>query len=319
MKIPSKINLANIPTPVQKVKFEGCNFLIKRDDFTGVELSGNKIRKLEYLLSDAKKKKVDYIFTCGGDQSNHARATCIAAASLGMKTKLFLWGKENQKKNGNLFLDEIAGAEFEYLTFKEYLDVDERMLKEKGVLEKKNKTAYVIPSGGSSNLGIWGYINFIKELNEQLDLKKIKGIVLANGSSGTAAGIILGCSLLNIKMKIFPVNVLQSKDEVLVDIEKLVYGCMQDYKLKTDPNFDNLEILDGYSNEGYKKISENKIRLIKKFFSKTGILLDPTYTGKAFKAYYDNFLQNKKKTDILFLHTGGIFGAFAKKKNYLDY
>jgi len=205
MKIPLKINLANIPTPVQKNKFEGCDFFIKRDDYTGVELSGNKIRKLEFLLADAKKRKSDYIYTCGGDQSNHARATTIASTALGFKTKLFLWGNKNQRKDGNLFLNDIAGAEIEYLTKKEYFNVNSIMLEKKRLLEKKNKSAYIIPSGGSSNLGIWGYINFVKELNEQIDLSKIKGILLANGSSGTAAGIILGCAILGIKMKVFPV------------------------------------------------------------------------------------------------------------------
>ena len=67
-----------------------------------------------------------------------------------------------------------------------------------------------------------------------------------------------------------------------------------------------------------KNITPVKINLINEFFRKTGILLDPTYTGKAFFAYYENFIMPKKCTKVMFLHTGGIFGAFAKKKNYLD-
>ncbi len=97
MSFPGRIELANTPTPVQQIKFDNKKFLIKRDDFTGVELSGNKVRKLEYLLYQAKKEKAEYIFTCGGDQSNHARATAIASAKLGIKTKIFLWG--NDKPN----------------------------------------------------------------------------------------------------------------------------------------------------------------------------------------------------------------------------
>ena len=79
MKIPSKIKLANLPTPIQEISFQGKKFFMKRDDFTGMELSGNKVRKLEYILAQAKKEKADIIFTCGGEQSNHARATAIAA------------------------------------------------------------------------------------------------------------------------------------------------------------------------------------------------------------------------------------------------
>ena len=91
MKRPGKINIANIPTPIEEIEFEGKKFLIKRDDLTGIELSGNKVRKLEYLIYQAKKEKTDMVFTCGGEQSNHARATAIAAAKEGIKSKLFLF------------------------------------------------------------------------------------------------------------------------------------------------------------------------------------------------------------------------------------
>ncbi len=77
-----------------------------------------------------------------------------------------------------------------------------------------------------------------------------------------------------------------------------------------------MEILDNYSEEGYKNISQNKINLFKEFFIQTGILLDPTYTGKAFFAYNDNFV-NAKNNKVIFLHTGGVFGVFPKRKNYL--
>lgn len=318
MKTPSKLSLANIPTPVQQIEFDGQKFLIKRDDFTGVELTGNKVRKLEYLLADAKKKKYDYVFTSGGDQSNHARATCIAATALGFKTKLFLWGKKKQKEEGNLFLDRLSGTEIVYLSKKEYASVNQIMADEQKYFKKKGKSAYVIPSGGSSTLGLWGYINFVNELNEQVNLRKLKGITVAYGSGGTAAGILIGSAMLGLKLKIYVVNVLDTKDEVYSEIEKLVNGCITEFKLKVKVDFKNLIILDGYSEEGYKNISPVKINLINEFFRKTGILLDPTYTGKAFFAYYENFIMPKKSLKVMFLHTGGIFGAFAKKKNYLD-
>ncbi|MCB0731496.1 MAG: pyridoxal-phosphate dependent enzyme [Ignavibacteriae bacterium] len=318
MKEPQKLNLANIPTPVQKISFEGCEFLIKRDDLTGVELTGNKVRKLEYLLHDAIKRKCEYVFTSGGDQSNHARATTIAATSLGFKTKLFLWGNKNQNADGNLYLDKLTGAEIIFLTRKEYDNVNLLMNAEMEKLQSKGINSYVIPSGGSSTLGIWGYINFVKELSNQINFKNVKGILLANGSSGTTAGILVGCALLGVNLKIFPVNVLQTKEEVFNEIETLVEGCIKDFKLPIKVNYQNIEILDGYSTEGYKNITKDKIDLINGFFRQTGILLDPTYTGKAFKAYHENFIGNKNKTNVMFLHTGGIFGAFAKKKNYLS-
>lgn len=318
MIIPKKISIANIPTPVQKTEFAGCKFLIKRDDLTGVELTGNKVRKLEYLLAEAKKQNCDYVFTSGGDQSNHARATAIAAASNGFKSKLFLWGNSNQNADGNLFLDKLVGAEIKFLNKKDYHNVDEIMEAERQEFAKKKKKAFVIPSGGSSPLGIWGYINFIKELSEQIDINKISGILIANGSCGTAAGMLVGSALLGIKLKVYSVNVLMTEEEVFADTEKLVKDCVANYKLNINVDLNNLNILDGYSKEGYKKITKEKIEVIKQFFRETGILLDPVYTGKAFFAYYQNFLKDKKNSKVLFLHTGGIFGAFAKKNNYLD-
>ena len=152
MKLPQKLSLANIPTPVQEIKFEGRKFLIKRDDLTGVELSGNKVRKLEYLLFQAKKEKADYIFTCGGEQSNHARATVIAASKLGMRTRLFLWGKDTPVSDGNLFLDKLTGTEIFFMNKKNYGFVNEIMQEESEMMTGKGKRVFVIPEGGSPHL-----------------------------------------------------------------------------------------------------------------------------------------------------------------------
>jgi 1-aminocyclopropane-1-carboxylate deaminase/D-cysteine desulfhydrase-like pyridoxal-dependent ACC family enzyme len=98
----------------------------------------------------------------------------------------------------------------------------------------------------------------------------------------------------------------------------LVYSCIDDFKLNCKISESQLEILNGYSEEGYKNISEEKIQLIKLFAGSTGIILDPAYTGKAFYAFYQNFLVGKNITDILFVHTGGFPGIFGKKKKYLS-
>lgn len=312
-----RISLAQIPTPLQEIKFEGKNFLIKRDDLTGCELSGNKVRKLEYIIEDAKRKKADIIFTCGGDQSNHARATAIAAKKIGLNTKLFLWGKENPNINGNLFLNKMYGAEVKYLNKADYDKVNEIMFEARMALLKKNKNAYVLPEGGSSTLGIWGYINFIDELKKQTDLDKVDSIIAASGSGGTAAGMLVGAALSKLNLKIVAVNVLYQKEEIKKKILRLAEGCVLDYKLNCKLNPDNLIILDGYSKEGYKNITQSKIKLIKKFASKTGILFDPAYTGKAFYAYYENYLMAGKGKKNIFIHTGGLFGVFGRTKEYL--
>lgn len=316
MKIPPKLNLAYLPTPVQEIDFQGNQFLMKRDDFTGMELSGNKVRKLEYILAQAKREKSDIVFTCGGEQSNHARATAIAVSKLGMKCKLFLWGNDKSTVDGNLFFDKLIGYEISFLNRAEYERVNEIMFEERKKQLRKGKKVYVIPEGGSTTLGIWGYISFMQELGKQINLKNIDGIITATGSGGTAAGLLLGSALLNLNLKIYAVNVLYSKSIIANKINQLAEASNLDYELNVKVQKNNLIVLDGYSREGYKNISKDKLKLIKTFFRDTGILLDPAYTGKAFAAYYDNFLKKMGKK-VIFLHTGGLFGVFGKRKEYL--
>lgn len=318
MNIPKKINLAHLPTPLEKLKFRNKEFFIKRDDYTGSDFLGNKIRKLEYLLCEAKKLKSEIIFTCGGDQSNHARATASAAAKLGIKTKLFLWGNQKNQADGNLFLDKMYGAEIIYLNKKEFEDVDEIMTAERARLVKKGKRVYVIPGGGSTTLGIWGYIEFVNELKQQIDLQKVEGILCACGSGGTVAGILIGAALNKFNLKVYAVNVLEPTEVIRKKILQLAEGVILEYNLKCKIDDSKLEIIEGYSTEGYKNIADNKLKLINQFAKSTGILLDPTYSGKAFCAYNELILEKGKGKKVIFLHTGGIFATFSKKKSYLN-
>ena len=318
MITPNKIILANIPTPLQKINFQNKSFLIKRDDLTGMELSGNKVRKLEYLIYQAKKEKADFIFTDGGEQSNHARAAVIAAAQAGIKSRLFLWGKDRNNADGNLFIDKFLGAEISFLNKKDYANVNNIMFEERKKLLKKGKKVYVIPEGGSTTLGIWGYVSFISELQKQINLKTVNGILVAAGSGGTAAGLLVGLALLKSNIKVYAVNVLYPEKVIRKKILQLAEGCILDYKINCKLNEANLEILNGYSDEGYKKINKDKVKLIKNFARTTGIILDPTYTGKAFKAYYDNILMQNNGMKVIFLHTGGLYGVFGKRKEFLS-
>jgi len=318
MRIPNKINLANLPTPIEQLKFRNKKFLVKRDDYTGTDFSGNKIRKLEYLLYQAKRMGTDIIFTCGATQSNHCRATVAAAARLGVRTKLFLWGKDSNTADGNLFLSKMYGAEISYLNKKNYFNVYEIMEEEGDQLLKRGKKVYIIPEGGSTALGIWGYISFISELKKQTDFKTIKGILCASGTGGTAAGLLVGAALNKIKIKIYTVNVLYSKEKLEKKIMYLTEGVISEYDLSCKVDESMLTIINGYSSEGYKNITNKKLKLINDAGASTGMLLDPIYTGKAFNAYFDLFISKGKGNTNIFLHTGGLFGVFAKRKKYIQ-
>ncbi|MGE5458192.1 MAG: 1-aminocyclopropane-1-carboxylate deaminase/D-cysteine desulfhydrase, partial [Methanococcaceae archaeon] len=297
--------------------YQNCSFYMKRDDMTGFELSGNKVRKLEYLLRAAQDENASMVYTCGGEQSNHARATAAAAAATGLRSKLFLWGDGTPPIEGNLFIDKFLNAEIQYLNAEEYNDVNNIMKASAFSAQQNGARIYTIPEGGSSALGIWGYIGFYEELNQQIQLNKLKGILTACGSGGTSAGLLLGASLHNLNIKIFAVNVLYKAEEIKERIISLAHKCIEKFEIPCKLDESKLEIVDGYSDEGYKNIETSKLHEIKSFALSTGIILDPAYTGKAFCAYKDYFLKNSTESSILFIHTGGFFGIFDKKDQYL--
>jgi len=190
------------------------------------------------------------------------------------------------------------------------------MEEEKISFEKKGKKVSLIPEGGSSPLGIWGYIHAVEEMRDQNIFKQCNAVVTASGSGGTTAGLLVGSLLFKQKLKIFAVNVLYPKSEIKEKILSLAEEAIKDFRLPVKLDENQLEILDGYSKEGYKHISDDKLSLIKSFARQSGIILDPAYTGKAFNAYHDNFL-SAKTSKTLFIHTGGLYGVFSKRKKYL--
>jgi D-cysteine desulfhydrase len=192
------------------------------------------------------------------------------------------------------------------------------MFDEKKRFEKRKLKVQVIPEGGSTVIGIKGYYEFVSELNSQINLKKINGILVASGTGGTAAGILAGMTAAKLNAKVFAVNVLYSKDIIKEKILLLAEAFCRENKISFNINSDNLIILDGYSSEGYKNISENKLKLIRKFAQHSGILLDPAYTGKAFYAFNESILNNDKNHKVIFLHSGGLFGVFNKRREYLS-
>lgn len=318
MKKAEKLNLANIPTPVEHIKYNSTAFYIKRDDLTGLELSGNKIRKLEYILHDVKEKNCTRIITCGGEQINHSRAAVIAGAKLGFKTDLFLWGDKSTSEEGNHFLSKFFGADITYVNKDEYNNINSFLEERKLSLSERGINAYIVPEGGSSPLGIFGYINFYNEIKDFIQSGKVNSITCAAGSGGTAAGLLLGTAVYNINFRIFAVNVLYPGKILIDKIKNVIEGYKEEFDLNLKVNYDNLVILDGYSEEGYKNILPEKLSVIKDFALQSGILFDPVYTGKAFYAFKKEFIEKGKAPETMFLHTGGLFGVFPKANEYLN-
>ncbi|MCA9726568.1 MAG: pyridoxal-phosphate dependent enzyme, partial [Candidatus Eisenbacteria bacterium] len=219
LRFPPRVALANLPTriqPLERLSAElgGIRLFAKRDDETGTDLSGNKVRKLEFLLAEAQREDADLILTCGGIQSNHCRATALAARRLGMDSLLFLRGEEPASRDGNLFLDSLIGAEIRFITPEVYADRRRVLAVEAERQRAAGRRPYVIPEGGSNALGSLGYVAMLTELWQQglptpdrpagpsgraaVDAEvevppfPWQHIVCAVGSGGTLAGLVCG-------------------------------------------------------------------------------------------------------------------------------
>lgn len=325
MQFPRTLSLAMLPTPIEKLKGlsvipDNFKLFIKRDDLTGFGLSGNKIRKLEFLAYEALMRKCDTLITCGGIQSNHARATAIMAAQLGLKSLLVLFEEEKPKDDGNLFLSRLVGAEIKYITHKEYEWVNDIMEKERLRLKSRGRKGYVIPEGGSNALGIWGYIKAIYEIKSQIEKMRLKidRIITAVSSGGTYSGLYIGSKLLNWNVKITGFNIRETSQIAVDLIWKLIQSYLEKYTPDISVDKNEIDIIDGYVGKGYGFSRKAELDLMKSMAKDAGIILDPVYSGKAMMGLVDQIKKGKfpEKEKILFLHTGGGFGLFPVKEKF---
>ena len=322
-KFPPRIQLATLPTPIQKLErlseqWGGIEIYVKRDDLTGMALSGNKIRKLEFVIAEARNQGADLLITCGGIQSNHARATAVAATKLGMKSYLVLRGQQGGETDGNLLLDFLVGAKVKYITPEDYSTrVDEIMTELAEELKKDGYHPYVIPEGASNELGAMGYLAATEEIVVQLKKRKLQidYLVCADGSGGTHAGLLLGQKFYNQNYQVVGVNVCDDEAFFINKINQISEKAIDRFNLIVDFKKEDIKIIDGYVGEGYALNRQEEIDFIKLVAITEGLILDPVYTGKALFGVRDQISKGrfKKGEKILFIHTGGLFGLFPKR------
>jgi len=322
---PPSFNFANLNTAIIAIKdcaqkYPGYHLWIKRDDLTGLELSGNKVRKLDFLLKDVVNNGATHIITCGAVQSNHCRATAFMAAKIGLNCTLFLRGQPEGFPTGNFFLDKLVNPEIIFVTVEEYREIESRMEQEAQKLSGRGEKVYVIPEGGSNVLGVWGYIRCMEEISNQIQKASlpIQAIMVATGSGGTHAGLLLGKLIMNSNLDVLSVNVCDDAAFFKQKILKLVneFKNRFNYQFKADEG--DINIFDGFVGEGYGKITSQEIDMIKRFALSEGIILDPVYCAKAFLGL-EYLLKNRALNyeNILFIHTGGIFGIFPYANDFI--
>jgi D-cysteine desulfhydrase len=306
----------------------GVELYIKRDDITGGAESGNKLRKLEFLLGDALEHRATTVLTCGGAQSNHARSTAIAAAMLGLRSVLFLRTGENpdalrRDYSGNVLLNRLAGAEIRPISPDDYRDHRTRIMDEAAHgLEEAGERPYIIPEGGSNGLGAFGYVEAMRETRMQLDHGIAGGaaafdlVAHACGSGGTAAGVVLGTAEYEVAHHVWTFAV--SNDRAF--FEQRIAGILDEART-LDSSLTRqapLTVDDSAKGPAYGVMAEEQRAFLIRVARTSGILLDPVYSGKALFGLAQAIARGAipRGARVLFIHTGGLPGLLAQGSDF---
>uniref|UniRef100_A0ACD6A583 Uncharacterized protein n=2 Tax=Avena sativa TaxID=4498 RepID=A0ACD6A583_AVESA len=306
-----KWNLPNLPKDTE--------VWIKRDDLAGMELSGNKVRKLEFLMADAVAQGADCVITVGGIQSNHCRATAVAAKYVNLDCYLILATStllvdEDPGLVGNLLVERLLGAHIDLVSKREFVKFGSVALTDllkKRLLEKGRKP-YVISGGGSNSLGNWGYIEAVREIEQQIQLSgdvQFDDIVVACGSGGTVAGLALGSQLSSLKAKVHGFSVCYNSGYFYDNVQDHIDG------LQSGLNSHHIVTIEDAKGLGYAMSTADELKFVKDVAAATGIVLDPVYSGKAAYGVLKDMCNNPtkwKERKVLFVHTGGFLGLYDK-------
>ena len=311
-----ELKFSILPTPVQKLekvsdKFKASIYCM-RDDLTGFAFGGNKTRKLDFLIADAKNRGFDTLIGVGANQSNFCRMTAAAAKVAGLEVHLLLSGSKPEKPTANLMLDYMFGAIVHHTSAFENSEVEKESEQLEKELFKSGKKVYRMPMGGSTPLGALGYFKAFGEIMDFCERKQTEfhKIFLASGSGGTQAGLVLGQMYYNWPGQLIGISVGRSKSELENVIDNIVQGACDLIDVPYNQNqvvVDESFIGDGY---GIPTIEGNLA--IEEFANLEGILLDRVYTGKAAAAMLEFTKTGKtgKDENILFIHTGGNIELF---------
>lgn len=314
-KIP-RIRLGRLPTPLERVdnlsKAVGVSHLyFKRDDLTGIGYGGNKIRKLEFLLADAVSKGADTIITTGGVHSNFTREATACAAKLGLKTVLVLTGDEPDEYRGNLFLERLMGAEIHFVSGdieKSAQEAEDFMQLLAEDLERKGRTGYIMPVGGSTPVGTIGFVNAFLELESQVkDLGiTVDHLITATGSGGTQAGLMVGKEISHSNTRITGIRVGKTEPFLQMIADKATKTAEYLGMKRRFSERDVIACAD-FVGEGYDMPTTEAADAIKLVARKEAIFLDPVYTGKAMAGLLGLVERGEisKEDTIVFWHTGG--------------
>jgi D-cysteine desulfhydrase family pyridoxal phosphate-dependent enzyme len=290
----------------------GPRIIVKRDDLTGLALGGNKTRKLEYVLADAKAAGAKTLVTVGAAQSNHCRQTAALAAQNGLGCILVLAGNPSEPANGNLLLDQLFGAEIVWTT---------RELRSRSLQDTFNQAweagrrPYLIPLGASNGLGSVGYYDAFNEMKQQIAETRVDWIVVASSSGGTQAGLVLGAHVAGWEGRVLGISIDEPELHLKETVAFLANEAGDRMGIRGRVTPDEVMVNADYLGEGYGIIGEVEKEAIRLFARHEGLLLDPVYTGRAAAGMIDLIRRGffHAGDTVLFWHTGGQAALFAER------
>ncbi len=293
----------------------GPRIFMKRDDLTGFGGGGNKIRGLEFYLADALAQGADVIVTGAGPQSNHIRATAAAARRAGMDVVAIIHDTRPAETQGNLLLDYLLGVETRFTNSPDRAAVDGLIEAAAAELRSAGRRPYVVPRGGASALGSLGYLEFVAELNAQLEAAGVRPerLVLATGSCGTQAGLMAGAAIYGAPYRVVGITVSRSVEECLERVARIADETAQLAGCEIHIAPQDVIVLGDYIGPGYGIPTPECLEAIRLVARTEGIFLDPTYTGKGMAGLNGEIRAGRIREGetVVFLHTGGEPAIFA--------
>ena len=316
-----RIELAVVPTPLLKLERLsqelGIELWVKRDDLTGLLETGNKIRKLEFLVGEAFARSADTLITCGTLQSNCCRTVAAVTARLGMKAILALKGAPPEEYDGNLLLDRLLGAEVRFCSDDEWGRIDELLEDLAARVRSRGGAPYIIPESGATVTGALGYVTCGEELVQQIrhGAPAFDTVVITAFSGGSHAGLLMAKQLHGLRAEVVSVPIAWEAARVRAYVADLIGQARRRYGLSVEPPGE-IRLLDGYQGTGRAEVRAEALETVVRVARLEGIVLDPVYTAKAFAALLDRIRRDPRELGprVCFIHTGGIFSLFPYRR-----
>ena len=317
-----RVRLFPTPTPLEKLEhlgrhLGGPEIWIKRDDCTVVATGGNKVRKLEWLVGEARTQGATHLVTQGAVQSNHVRQTAAVARRFGMKCTALLEHRietndRDYLNSGNVLLDRLFDCAIEYR--QSGLDMNAEAEAKGEQLRAAGEKVYVIPGGGSNTVGALGYVSCAQELVQQADEMdlRIDRLVTATGSAGTQAGLVVGLEGMNANIPVLGIGVRLPRDRQEANVHRLAEATADYVGVRGGIARSAVAANCDYVGPGYGQPTPGMIEAVLMVARQEGLLLDPVYSGKAMAGLIDLIRKGEIRKDetVVFLHTGGAVGLF---------